>query len=144
MKKIKATIVLTLIIFIAFAGVSWANENDITPEGIITDQLDKLNISDLQQIIDSINDDLEEYIPKIEIKSFITKVLKGEEIITLEDMLKGSTKYFFKEIVANWRILGEIIVLSAIYALLNNLQSAFENEAVGKLAYIVCYLVIKQ
>jgi len=122
--------------------VSWAIEDNITPESIIADQLDKLNIHELQQIIDAMNYDLEEYIPKIEIRSFITKILKGEEIISLQDIARGTLRYFFKEVVANWMLLGQIVVLSAIYAILSNLQSAFENDAVGKLAYTVCYLVI--
>ncbi|MBU5677570.1 stage III sporulation protein AE [Alkaliphilus sp. MSJ-5] len=142
MKKIKNILVLTMMLLIAFAGVSWANEDAVTPESIIADQLDKLNINDLQRIIDSMNDDLEEYIPKIEIKPFITKILKGEGIVSLQDIINGTIKYFFKEVVANWKILGQIIVLSAIYAILSNLQSAFENDVVGKLAYTVCYLVI--
>lgn len=142
MKNIKSILVLTVVLLIAFTGVSWATEDNVTQESIIADQLDKLNINELQQIIDSMNSDIEEYIPKIEIRSFITKILKGEEIISLQDIAKGSVRYFFKEVVANWKILGEIIVLSAIYAVLSNLQSAFENDAVGKLAYAVCYLVI--
>lgn len=142
MKNIKYILVITLALIFTFTGVAWANEEPLTPENIIAEQLDKLNISDLQEIIDSINDDLESYIPKIEIKSFITKVINGEGIVSLEDLAKGTLKYFFREVVANWKILGQIIVLSAIYAILSNLQSAFENDVVGKLAYTVCYLII--
>lgn len=142
MKNVKRCFILVILLNIVFTGFVWGNEDAINPENFIVDQLDKLNITDLQQILDAINNDLEEYIPKIEIKTFISKMLKGEEVIKLQDIVKGIIKYFLKEVVANWKILGQIIVLAAIYAILNNLKSAFENDVVGKLAYNVCYLVI--
>lgn len=142
MKNIRRYFILIVLFNIAFTGFAWGNEDVINSENFIIEQLDKLNISDLQQIVDAINSDLEGYIPKIEIKTFITKLFKGEGITSLQDIVGGTIKYFFKEVVANWKILGQIIILSSIYALLTNLQSAFENDAVGKLAYNVCYLVI--
>lgn len=142
MKNIRRYFILIILLNIVFTGFVWGNENVINSENFIVEQLDKLNISELQQIVDVINSDLEEYIPKIEIKTFITKLFKGEGIITLQDIAKGTMKYFFKEVIANWRMLGQIIVLSSIYAILINLQNAFENDIVGKLAYNVCYLVI--
>jgi len=132
----------------AFTGFAWAvedtvaNEDTITSESFVVERLDELNIGNLQEIADSINDDLDGYIHKIDIKTFITKLFKGEGVITPQDITKGTMKYFFKEVIANWKILGQIIVLASIYAILVNLQSAFENDVVGKLAYNVCYMVI--
>lgn len=142
MRRIKRYFVLALFLSIIFTGFVWGNEDIVDSENFVVEQLDKLNIGDLQQIVDAINSDLEGYMPKIEIKTFIIKLLKGEGIVSLQDIVKGAMKYFFKEVVANWKILGQIIILSAIYAILTNLQSAFENDAVGKMAYNVCYLVI--
>lgn len=142
MKSIKKCIIFITLLNMVFTVFVWANDDVINPENFVVEQLDKHNTADLQQILDAINNDLEEHIPKIEIRAFVGKILKGEEIIKLQDIVKGITKYFFKEVVANWNILGQIIVLATIYAILNNLKSAFENNIVGKLAYNVCYLVI--
>ena len=89
MKNVKRCFILVILLNIVFTGFVWGNEDAINPENFIVDQLDKLNITDLQQILDAINNDLEEYIPKIEIKTFISKMLKGEEIIKLQDIVKG-------------------------------------------------------
>lgn len=142
MKNIENYFILVILFTMAFTGFVWGSEDVIDSKNFVAEQLDKLNISDLQQIVDATNSGLEGYMPKIEVKTFITRLFKGEEVISLQDMIKGAMKYFFKEVVANWRILGQIIILSSIYAMLTNLQSAFENDAVGKLAYNVCYLVI--
>jgi stage III sporulation protein AE len=140
--KIKRYFVLFLFLSVIFTGFVWGNEDITGSESFLVDQLDKLNIGDLQQIVDAINSDPEGYMPKIEIKTFVIKLFKGEGIISLQGIAKGTMKYFFKEVVANWKILGQIIILSSIYAILTNLQNAFENDAVGKMAYNVCYLVI--
>jgi stage III sporulation protein AE len=140
--KVKRYLILFLLLSVIFTGFVWGNEDTVGSENFVVDQLDKLNIGDLQQIVDAINSDLEGYMPKIEIKTFIIKLFKGEEIISLQGIAKGAVKYFFKEVVANWKILGQVIILSAMYAILINLQNAFENDAVGKMAYNVCYLVI--
>ncbi|MGB4313214.1 MAG: stage III sporulation protein AE [Natronincolaceae bacterium] len=142
MGKVKRYLILFLLLSVIFTGFVWGNEDTVGSENFVVDQLDKLNIGDLQQIVDAINSDLEGYMPKIEIKTFIIKLFKGEEIISLQGIAKGAVKYFFKEVVANWKILGQVIILSAMYAILINLQNAFENDAVGKMAYNVCYLVI--
>lgn len=142
--NINKILILTIIFILitAFTQVSWASENAPSPENIIYDQLDDLNIDELQQVLDSMDNDLKEYIPEVDIKMFMTKIINGESIISLQDVVNGAGKYFFKEVVANWNILGQIVVLSAIYAVLSNLQSAFENDVVGKLANNVCFLVI--
>ncbi len=148
MKNIKIYFIIIIFLNMAFTGFAWAvedtvaNVDTITSEGFVVEQLDKLNIGNLQEIVDSINDDLDGYIHKIDIKTFITKLFKGEGVITLQDITKGTMKYFLKEVIANWKVLGQIIILASIYAILANLQSAFENDVVGKLAYNVCYLVI--
>lgn len=142
MLDFKKYFILLIILNIFFTGYVWGNENIIEPENFIVDQLDRLNTKELQEMLDTMNNELEEYIPKIEIKPLVLKIFKGEEIITLQNIIKATMKYFFKEVIANWQVLGQLIVLAAIYAVLNNLQSAFENDVIGKLAYSVCYLVI--
>ncbi|SES70984.1 stage III sporulation protein AE [Natronincola peptidivorans] len=139
MKKI---IIVSMFICISLTSVVWGEGDQLTPETIIQNQIEKLEIGELQEIMDVINRDLEEYIPRIEIKSFITSLLKGESTISFNDILNGSLRFLFREVIANWKLLAQIIVLASICAILKTLQSAFENEVVGRLAYNVCYLVI--
>ena len=72
----------------------------------------------------------------------ILSLLRGEETFTIKDTLNGLIKYMFKEVIANSSLLAKLVVLSVLCAFLNNLSHAFESDAVGRLAYIVCYLVI--
>ncbi|MCC5909943.1 MAG: stage III sporulation protein AE [Clostridiaceae bacterium] len=139
MKKI---LLMSIVIYLLFTSFIWAEEGGITPESIIQSQMDRLDTKELEDIMDVINRDLDEYFPKIEFKQFMLDVLRGNSTISFNEILNGSVRFLFREIIANWKLLGQIIVLASICAVLKNLQSAFENEAVGKLAHNACYLVI--
>lgn len=139
MKKVLVISILVTMLFISF---SYGEEAKISTETIIEEQIQRLDTGDLQEIMNSINRDLDEYLPKIEIKQLILKMLNGEGVISFSDLIEGSLKFLFKEVLANWKLMGQIIVLASIYALLSNLQNAFENDAVGRLSYSVCYMVI--
>ena len=138
----KKLLIMSIFMCMLFASFSWGEEAVVDTENIILEQIQRLDTGDLQQIMNTINRDLDEYLPKIELKQLVLRVLKGEGVISFNDLVKGSLKFLFKEVVANWKLMGQIIVLASIYALLSNLQSAFENDAVGRLAYSVCYMVI--
>jgi len=140
MKKIICFIILILFTF--SISTVYAVEELLTTEKIIHDQIDRLNIFELQEIIDEVNKDLENYIPRIEIKKLILQMIKGEEIVSLNDITKTVLKILFKEIIANWSLLTQIIVLALLSSLLQNLQNAFEREVISKLAYNTCYLII--
>ncbi|AKL95294.1 stage III sporulation protein AE [Clostridium aceticum] len=138
----KKTIIVSMVIYFLLTSMVWGQEEGLTPEGIIQNQIEKLEIKELQDIMDVMNRDLEDYMPRVDIRQFIMNLIRGEATLSLGDIVRGSTRVLFKEVVANWKLLAQIIVLAAICAVLRNLQSAFENEVVGKLAYNVCYLVI--
>ena len=50
--------------------------------------------------------------------------------------------YLFKEIVASFKIIGQLIIIAIVCALLNNLQSAFSNEKLCNVAYFACFSVM--
>ncbi|KAB3537378.1 stage III sporulation protein AE [Alkaliphilus pronyensis] len=139
MKKI---IILVTILISIFLGFSWGDSGDINPEKIILDQFDGLETQELQNIMDGINKDLNEYLPNINFRQLIVKLIRGETTLSLNTIIKGTMNFLFKEVIANWKLMTQIIVLASIYAILSNLQSAFEKDVVGQLAHNVCYLVI--
>jgi len=138
----KKLFVLSIFICLLLPSVVWAEEEVLTKEKIIQSQIEKLELSELQEIMEVVNSDLEEYMPKIEFKKLILQILKGEKVVSFDDIIRGSLGILFREIIANWKLLTQIIVLASISSILQNLQSAFENEVISKLAYNVSYLVI--
>ncbi|WP_129597771.1 stage III sporulation protein AE [Anaerophilus nitritogenes] len=117
------------------------NESPLTDQ-LILEQLENTNLEELEETIKSLNHDIEDYFPKIDIKKLLLSFVKGENTFELKKILHGLLKYIFKEIIANSSLLAKLIVLSILCAFLNNLSTAFESETVGKMAYMACYLMI--
>lgn len=64
------------------------------------------------------------------------------EGFNFQGVLRGLFQFFFHELVTNAKLLGMILVLAVLSALLETMQSAFERQAVAKIAYAVVYMVL--
>ncbi|WP_069649476.1 stage III sporulation protein AE [Caloranaerobacter ferrireducens] len=116
--------------------------DNIGVDNIIEEQLEKLNIKELQSIIDNITKNNEQYLNKIDILTYIKSLLKGEKVFSFEEVLKNFLTLIFKEIIINSKLLGQILILAILCAVLTNIQSAFERNTVGELAFYVCYMLL--
>lgn len=123
-------------------GIDRDIENPISKDEIIKKQMEYLKVEELEELIKKINEDSHEYLPKIDLKEYITSLIKGEEVINGENIINGILKIVFEEVIANSTLLIELLVLSIICAILTNLQSAFEHETVGQLAFYACYIIL--
>ncbi|QIB26006.1 stage III sporulation protein AE [Caloranaerobacter azorensis] len=117
-------------------------EDNIGIDNIIEEQLEKLNIEELQRTIDNITKDNEQYFKKIDVLEYIKSLLKGERVFSFEEVLKSLLTLIFKEIMINSKLLGQLLILSILCAVLTNIQSAFEKNTVGELAFYVCYMLL--
>ncbi|WZL71448.1 stage III sporulation protein AE [Clostridiaceae bacterium 35-E11] len=123
-------------------ALSIDKEQEGINDELILKQLDSIDTTQLDKTIKSINREIENYFPKLNAKKIIISLIKGEETFSVKDTINGVMKYLFKETVANSSLLAKLIVLSILCAFLNNLSNAFESDAVAKIAYTVCYLLI--
>lgn len=106
--------------------------------------IDSPNV-DLQQIEETakIIQQRSDYIPNFSFSELVeeyknTHSLKG----VIKNLLDGSKKYIFKEILANSRLMIELLFLGVFCALLKNLQSSFSSTSVSNIAFYACYLLI--
>lgn len=142
MKKIeKIIIIMLLFIFFTAPGQTYAVEK-VGENELLDKQLKELDISPIEEIIKSMNQDIYEYIPELAINNLFTFIKSGNFNYSFSSLLNGIVRYFFKEVIANSQILGQLIILCVILALLQNIQSAFERDNVSKLAYGICYLIL--
>jgi len=140
MRKDKAKKILALVIVVLSVLIINIYADDTNK--LLKDQLDYLDIQEIQSFADEVNKEAEGQIPSIDIKTMILELFKGKPIVNIQELVLGLGKLLFKEVVLNFNIMGQIIVLSVFCALLQNLHNAFENDTVGKLAYNVCYILI--
>ena len=111
-------------------------------EQTIEEQLEKLDLQEIDKFITQIDQDVKQHLPELSLSSMLDAVQEGKVDLRFSTIFKGLMQYLFKELVAGSTLLGKLIILAVICAILQNLQSAFENGTVGKLAYSVTYLVL--
>ncbi|MEO3944387.1 stage III sporulation protein AE [Gorillibacterium sp. CAU 1737] len=80
------------------------------------------------------------YLPGSQVPSF-KEVLAGHGP-GMKSMLSGLLNYLFHEIVVGGRLLATLVALTVFSMILETLQTAFEKQAVSKVAYSICYLVL--
>mgnify|MGYP000447433882 CR=1 FL=1 len=134
--KLVMLLIITLIIML-FTNV-YADDTD----KIIKDQMDALDIDEIQSFADQVNKQAEGAIPDIDIKEMIMGLFKGKPIVNVESLVLGLGKLLIKEVILNFNVMGQIIVLAVFCAVLQNLHGAFEGTSVSKLAYSACYILI--
>lgn len=129
-------LIFTILIVFDLTVMASDNLNDI-----IKQKLDSMDLEEIDNIIKQLNIETEGSLPEINIKEMVTNFLNKDNKYSLIDFLKGFFRYFTEELLNNSLMIGKIIVLAVIYAILKNLQGAFENGKVAELSYFICYMV---
>ena len=82
-----------------------------------------------------------EFLPKWDIGDIWEKN-EGGIIPGIGEILKGLSRYLFREIVTNYGLLGQLILLAVAAALLKSLQGSFSSEEVARLTEAVAFFVL--
>jgi stage III sporulation protein AE len=72
----------------------------------------------------------------------LTDMLAGGNGFSFADAARGLIRFLFHEILYNGKLLVTIVVITVFGMLLETIQSAFERQAVSKVAYAVSYIVL--
>lgn len=136
-KPAAACILLVLLFVLVVPGPAAAAD----PDTIISEQLDALPLEEVENYLSALQRDFGEYLPAFGVKDILA-MLRGEGSVDFPAFFRGLLRYLFREVVANSNVLGRLIVLAVFCAVLQNLQSAFENETIAKLAHNVCYFLM--
>ena len=134
----RRSLLITILVIIMLSTPVYCDES----EGIFSKQLDNIDIAQMQKFADNLSRETQGYMPDINIKKIVLGLFKGNVAVNFKNMFAGMGRYFIKEIIMNFSLLGKIVILAVFCAMLQNLHSAFEGESVGKLAYSICYMLL--
>ncbi len=137
-------VLLIILLFIPTIVMAQEEEQqeDIDVEQLADELLEQVDIYDLENIIKNINGDIGGYLPEFNVKDLISSIAKGEFDFNIKDFLVGIGRYLLDEMIDNSHLLLRIILLSIICAILQNLQSSFDNNTVSELAFNIVYMII--
>jgi stage III sporulation protein AE len=140
MRKNRAIfVILFLFILISMLSISVCADDT---DKIIKEQMDALDIDEIQSFADQVSKEAEGAMPALDVKEMVLGLFKGNPIVNVESLILGLGKMLIKEVVLNFNVMGQILVLAVFCAILQNLHGAFEGTSVGKLAYSACYILI--
>jgi stage III sporulation protein AE len=129
---------LLCLLLLCFSEIAWAGEK----EEIADHLLQQLDITQVNKFVEKMNREIgTEMLPTLD-RETIPKLLSGGFSFNLANLGKSLLQFFFKEVAADFQLLGKLLFLAVLCALLQNLQSSFESGTVGTLAYSVCFLFL--
>ncbi|MDD2554090.1 MAG: stage III sporulation protein AE [Desulfotomaculaceae bacterium] len=131
-------LIFTVLLVFSPAGCIAAPAGETAQENPV----DPLDLEDVQSYINHLDDTVQEVVPQFDFKDMVIKLVKGEQDWKPADILNNIMSMLFKEVVANFALLGKLVVLAVICAVLQNLVSSFDQGTTGQLAYSVTYLVL--
>ncbi|HHY36657.1 MAG TPA: stage III sporulation protein AE [Firmicutes bacterium] len=138
-----ALLVVTLFLCLAYSVAAAAeDETAFDREALIREQMEELELEKIEAFLAEINRQGREFLPEINLQELVGRIARGEEAFNFRALLGGLLRYLFQEVVANSRLLGQLILLAVIAAVLNNIQQAFSAQEVGQVGYSVCFLVL--
>lgn len=138
----KRTILIALILLVFLSPSAYAEDNKASNGDGYESQIQSLDTRSIQDYIDKLNSETSGYTPPLNFKGIVNVFKTGKVSYNIKDMLSGLLKYFLSDVLLNTKLLGQLIILSIICAVLQNMESAFSSDAVTNIAYYACYLVL--
>ncbi|MGQ9823410.1 MAG: stage III sporulation protein AE [Desulfotomaculales bacterium] len=105
-------------------------------------QEEALSMEEIEEYIRRLDGEIQKTVPEAGFRDFFEKAVKGELDFTPASIFQSISSCVFREVVANYALLGKLVILAIICAVLYNLTAAFERGTTGQLSSTVVYLVL--
>lgn len=138
-RKILLPVILVLALFPTMA---LAVPSPIEHDQGLEHQMELLDMSAVQDFINRLDGEMEQALPALDFQDTVWKLVKRELDWRPGEVFGNVLQYIFREVVANFSLLGKLVILAVICAVLQNLTAAFERNSTGQLTYMVTYLVL--
>lgn len=106
------------------------------------EQISSLDLTGIQQYIERLDTEIKDALPSLNFKEMVLQMAKGELDWKPSEIFSNILSQLFKEVVANFDLLGKLVILAVICAVLQNLLTSFEKTTTGQLTYSIIYLVL--
>ncbi|HBF38341.1 MAG TPA: stage III sporulation protein AE [Firmicutes bacterium] len=131
--KLCRMIMMALIIFFLALHPAFAENIKLN-----TTTVETVDLNELNSFIASLDRETQDLLPRLDLKSWGVTGPKWNFTKIGQNVLR----YFLRELVFNFRLLGELVLLAMALALLQNMRHAFESDTVNKMAFSICFLVV--
>lgn len=116
-----------------------AEEDSSASPVSLQESMDALDFSSFESFKDGIDHEIGDYFEGQSVKDWVLCFIEGDWDFDPQTLMKRVLQLLFKEIVVNFDLLGQLMILSVVAALLVNFQGAFSSN-MSRIAYMACYL----
>lgn len=141
MKKVCliAVLIIQFTVFISFGNDINTEDGIVSMESIIYEQMENMDIKDIENMIDIVNENYDDILPRMSLKKMVSEMVKGKAIFDYKDIINNLMKYFMHEIYVNINFAFQILVIVIIIGLLKNTSNSFGESTVSNLGRLICY-----
>ena len=100
--------------------------------------VEAVDLSGLKEFLNTVDQDVQRYLPRLDLKSWGVTGPKWD----LPKIGKGVLQFFLRELLFNYKLLGQLVILAMALAVLENIKHAFEEDNISRLAFSLCFLVV--
>ncbi|AVX20136.1 stage III sporulation protein AE [Carboxydocella sporoproducens DSM 16521] len=131
--KRKLLIILLLVSLVLAAGIQPVLA--ASPEN-------QVDLSGLQEYLARIDRELAPYMPQINFRNLLESLKRGEWSLGVGQVLSGLLSFFSRQLLANLKLLGQLLVLGVLLGLTRTVADSLENKGVAETAAAIIYLVV--
>lgn len=115
-------------------------ENELNNK--VIDELNQIDFSELNKIVDEFNNKKSNIFALENIKSKIYSIISGENAINYDSVIANIFSNLIELFLKYLPLLSVIIAIGVLGNLLNNVKSKFNEKSTGNLINIVCFMAV--
>ncbi len=145
-KLIKFLLIMLIIICLVFvitdSTLADPEETEVDPQTIVNEQLDNLSLEGIEKIVDDLNHELDQLIPELNFIQMVKEFVAGGFKFEWKQFFSNIGRTLFREVLANMKLMGQLLVLVVIASLLKIFQDAFVSKGIASLSSAIVYLLL--
>lgn len=112
-------------------------------ESVLQKQVEAMDVSELEGILRNMEQgDFSQQYAAFNFKNTMKALANGELDYSVNNILKAAMNYFFKEVSGTYSLALRLLVIALLAALVQNLQSSFDKDGIGNVAFYACFCMI--
>lgn len=102
----------------------------------------QIDLGEVRGFLERIDQDVKESVPNLSLSKMFEDVRQGKFSLRPEELGRDLLSFLSKEILKSGPLIGKLLLLAVLTAVLQQLQSAFSGESIGKMVKSLSYLVL--
>lgn len=103
---------------------------------------EKVDLRGIQEYLTRIDRELAPYMPGVTFANLVENLKQGQWSLGVGQGLSGLFNYFSRQLLANLKLLGQLLVLGVLLGLTRTVAETMDNHGVAETAAAIIYLVV--